>query len=197
MPKANVYGTWPSSGEIDLMESRGNRRLFDGNTNVGVEQVGHTLHFGPRADMSAWPTAHSTAQYFKGFNSDFHTYKLVWTNESITFMIDDVQTGFVEGGEGFWNRGGFNETGRDNPWQRSSNMAPFDQEFYVILNLAIGGTNFFNDGLRNEGSPKPWNNNSPRAASDFWEGRDGWMPTWNRDTDDSHLQIDSVRVWAL
>jgi beta-glucanase (GH16 family) len=199
MPKSNAYGTWPSSGEIDLMESRGNRRLFDGNNlNVGTQQVGHTLHFGPRVGVNGWPTAHSTANYFRGFDEDFHTYKLIWTNESITFMIDDVQTGFVEGGEGFWARGGFENTGRDNPWKHSrSIMAPFDQEFYVIINLAAGGTNFFSDQLRNEGSTKPWNNDSPRAATDFWEGRNGWLPTWNMGTDDSHLQVDYVRVWAL
>lgn len=48
MPKMNVYGTWPSSGEIDLLEARGNRKLFnDQGVNVGVEQVESTLHFGP------------------------------------------------------------------------------------------------------------------------------------------------------
>lgn len=43
LPQKSVYGTWPRSGEIDMAEARGNRRLFDGNTNVGVEQVGSTL----------------------------------------------------------------------------------------------------------------------------------------------------------
>lgn len=43
MPKNSVYGGWPMSGEIDIMELRGNRNLFDGNTNVGVEQTGSTM----------------------------------------------------------------------------------------------------------------------------------------------------------
>lgn len=34
--------------------------------------------------------------------------------------------------------------------------------------------------------------------ADFWKGRDQWLPTWNlKNSDDSHFQIDYVRVWAL
>jgi hypothetical protein len=35
-------------------------------------------------------------------------------------------------------------------------MAPFDHEFYIILNLAVGGNGFFADDYVNEGKPKPW-----------------------------------------
>lgn len=43
MPKASVYGGWPQSGEIDITEIRGNRQLYNGNVNVGVEQAGSTM----------------------------------------------------------------------------------------------------------------------------------------------------------
>lgn len=47
MPEHAVYGGWPSSGEVDIMESRGNRNLFNpAGVNIGTEQVGSTLHFG-------------------------------------------------------------------------------------------------------------------------------------------------------
>ncbi len=46
--QSSVYGGWPASGEIDLLEQRSNRQLYSGNTNVGVEQAGSTMHFGPR-----------------------------------------------------------------------------------------------------------------------------------------------------
>lgn len=195
-----LSGSWPSSGEIDLVESRGNRQLFDGDdVNVGAEQVGQTLHFGPRWDQSAWPTAHFTTNQFPGtgFNENFHVFRMVWTDESITFMVDGNVTGVVEAGDGFWARGGFDQTGRENPWQRATPMAPFDQEFYIIMNLAVGGVAYFNDGFRNEPTLKPWLNTSPRAAADFWAGRNDWLPTWNMGTDSSHLQVDYVRVWAL
>jgi hypothetical protein len=44
-----------------------------------------------------------------------------------------------------WSRGQFqnaveNSTLLDNPWKNSvNNNAPFDQEFFLILNLAVGG----------------------------------------------------------
>lgn len=48
MPRESVYGGWPMSGEIDLQELRSNRQLYDGAVNVGVNQAGSTMHFGPR-----------------------------------------------------------------------------------------------------------------------------------------------------
>lgn len=51
MPRFSVYGGWPASGEIDLMEMRSNRALFSGATHVGNQQAGSTLHFGPRPEV--------------------------------------------------------------------------------------------------------------------------------------------------
>ena len=45
LPRHNAYGTWPASGEIDLVESRGNARLMQNGVNIGVEQAGSTLHW--------------------------------------------------------------------------------------------------------------------------------------------------------
>jgi beta-glucanase (GH16 family) len=204
MPKMNVFGTWPSSGEIDLVESRGNRNLYNpDNVNVGVGEVSSVLHFGPAWNLDAFPTAFFPKHSDAGFNEDFHVYRLGWTSESIEFSVDNQIIGSVnvtaEGG--FWERGGFDERepGRDNPWKRHGKIAPFDQEFYVIMNLAVGGVNgFFSDANRNEGSSKPWSNGSPQAFLDFWNGRSGWLPTWNMDVDDSsHLQVDYVRIYAV
>ena len=49
MPRHNQYGGWPASGEIDLVESRGNSRLIQTvnkeKINIGVEQVSSTLRW--------------------------------------------------------------------------------------------------------------------------------------------------------
>lgn len=157
MPKNRVYGGWPASGEIDLMESRGNTLLFDGNTNVGTEQVGSTLHFGPRWDVNGYSTAHYPKNQSPGFNEGFHVYKLYWTPTYLQFHIDNVLVGTVNAGTGFWARGGFSWTGLPNPWINGTIMAPFDQEFYIIMNTAIGGTNaFFPDRFENRNGAKPW-----------------------------------------
>jgi hypothetical protein len=101
MPMADKYGGWPTSGEIDLMESRGNLKLFNpAGVNVGAEQVGHTMHFGPRWDVNGWPTAHYTKNNAQSYHNGFHKYGLKWTNTSIEFFIDGVSTGIVEAGTG-------------------------------------------------------------------------------------------------
>lgn len=143
MPRFDVYGGWPRSGEIDLMESRGNRALFNGNVQVGTEQVGSTLHFGPQWNINGWPTAHHTFNQAPGFNEQFHLYKLVWTPSYMHFLVDDRLIGTIHVGNGFWDRGGFWNSGHSNPWEGGTIMAPFDQEFYVIMNVAVGGTAFF------------------------------------------------------
>jgi len=51
MPKDSVYGGWPRSGEIDLMESRGN---YDDGCADGLEDFGSTLHWGPAWNVNGW-----------------------------------------------------------------------------------------------------------------------------------------------
>lgn len=197
MPKHSVYGGWPRSGEIDLMEMRGNRQLHDGATNVGVEQAGSTIHFGPQPGVNAWYTGHFTKNRYPGWDANFHLYKLIWTPNQLQFFYDNEHIGTIDAGTGFWDRGSFWSSGLENPWTQGTVMAPFDQEFYIIMNLAAGGTNYFADSFTSN-PPKPWSNGSPRASADFWEGRSGWEPTWNRNrNEDSHMQVDYVRVWAL
>lgn len=198
LPTKYVYGGWPRSGEIDLVESRGNRKLFSDRTNVGSEQIGSTLHFGPKTDINGWTTAHYVKNLVPGFDEDFHVYKLVWTPEKIQFFVDEGVVGVVKAGNGFWKRGNFSGSGLPNLWQTGTKMAPFDEEFHIVINLAVGGTGYFSDSFKNEDYKKPWSNKAPYPVRDFWNSRDQWLPTWNYNkTDDADLQVDYVRVWAL
>lgn len=183
------------------MESRGNRNLLQNGVNIGVEQVGSTLHFGPNPDFNGYPTAHHTRNTApgNGFNNGFHRYQLEWTPDRITFKVDDVETGTILADSGFWNRARFSENapGLQNPWVHGEIMAPFDQEFYIIMNNAVGGVAYFPDDVTNPGG-KPWSNTSPQASTDFWNGRGQWLSTWNLNTNnDAALIVDYVRVWAL
>lgn len=156
LPKDNVYGPGIPSGEIDLMESRGNRKLFDRGVNVGAEQVQSTLHFGPHWENNGVGHATFTKNISPGFSEDFHNFSVAWSPEKIEFSIDSEVIGSVDAGEGFWRRGEFESSGHFNPWTNSTTMAPFDQEFYLIINLAVGGTQFFADHFNNQNYSKPW-----------------------------------------
>lgn len=125
MPTQRQYGGWPRSGEIDLLESRGNKKYSVDGGQIGVEQVTSTLHFGPRWDQDAYKTATYSKNNQSGYNNDFHKYAFVWNEHGIRFFVDDVDIGFVSVDDGFWQRGHFEG---DNIWSEGTKMAPFDQE---------------------------------------------------------------------
>ncbi|KAJ8732109.1 hypothetical protein PYW08_014839 [Mythimna loreyi] len=201
MPAYNTYGTWPASGEIDLVESRGNRAMTLYGFPIGVQEVCSTVHYGPYPALNGWERARWIRRNAAGYHSNFHRYQLEWTPDYLRISIDDLEVGRVTPGNGgFWQFGGFNSNPNiENPWRFGSKMAPFDEKFYLVMNLAVGGTGYFPDGVRNP-SPKPWWNGSPTAARDFWNARGHWLPTWNlnvNDGRDASLQVDYVRIWAL
>ncbi|CAH1105417.1 unnamed protein product [Psylliodes chrysocephalus] len=201
MPRWNKYSSWPASGEIDIMESRGNRQFFKNKINIGVEQVSSTLHWGPNANYNRYnyTTFQKNDDNPNGWHQDFHRYQLEWRPENISFLIDDEYVGTVTPPEGgFWELGQLNATGLENPWKHGTKMAPFDDEFYFILNVAIGGTSFFSDMAENKPNHKPWKNFDGRASmTEFWKAKEQWLPTWDVKSDDSHMQVDYIKVTAL
>ena len=117
MPQYDVYGGWAASGEIDIMEARGRQ----------PDRSIAALHFG-----GSWPNNTHTHQvyYFPAGRSiaDFNVYAVEWEEDEIRWYVNDNLVKMSR----LW----FTE-GHDFP-------APFDQEFYLLLNLAIGGS--FDDG---------------------------------------------------
>jgi len=48
MPTDNLYGGWPSSGEIDIFEVRCNEEITcNGNVPNGRQVASQTMHWGP------------------------------------------------------------------------------------------------------------------------------------------------------
>jgi len=47
---------------------------------------------------------------------------------------------------------------------------PFDQDFYLILNVAVGG-GYFPDNV----GGKPWVQEGADKSREFWEARDQWV----------------------
>jgi len=193
LPLENRYGGWPASGEIDIMESRGNRDLHTpAGVSLGVDTVGQTLHWGPRWPYNGYDHTHWEKKIAAGdYSDDFHTYEVERRPDRITFRIDGVETGAITPpGGGFWELGGFaNDPGGRNKWEGGGLIAPFEQKFTVVLNVAVGGT-FFADDAINGGYNRPWNWYDGHPITDFYEADGLYMPTWDRD-----FQIDYVRVY--
>lgn len=96
-------------------------------------------------------------------------------------------------GDGYFVRGQF--TGY-NPWAYGGPDAPYDQEFYFIINLAVGGTS----GWFQKSPGKPWHIDSLFPICDFWNGRSQWLDGWNLGTNtnlDASFRVDHIRVFAL
>ncbi len=141
LPQEDRYGTWASSGEIDVMEARGQTPT----TVLG------TLHYGSR-----WPANAFTGQDYilprGGTIADFHDYAVEWLPGRIRWFVDGVLTQT----QTFWwssskqdGRQGVKPVQESdlNPWP-----APFDRPFYLVMNLAVGG-NFL--GNPNATTPFP------------------------------------------
>ncbi len=109
LPSASVYGSWPYSGEIDIMEHVGCQRdaIF---ATVHTGAYNHTLG----TQLGGETTRDAT--------SAFHLYSVDWTPETQRFFVD---------GELIFTF--------DNDGVGDSDTWPFDQTFHILLNLAFGG----------------------------------------------------------
>ncbi|ORY18873.1 concanavalin A-like lectin/glucanase domain-containing protein [Clohesyomyces aquaticus] len=195
LPRDNVYGEWPRSGEIDIMEGRGNNYTYpDGGNNI----VSSTLHFGPNSKNDGWWRNNVKRQALHTTYADgYHTFGLEWSEKYIFTYIDTrlLQVMYTHFDEPFWQYGRFplsdgNGTRLQDPWGfTGSDTSPFDQDFYLVLNVAVGGTNgWFKDGK----AGKPWIDGSSTAKKDFWQARDQWYPTWKGK---GHMKVKSVKMW--
>lgn len=61
--------------------------------------------------------------------------------------------------EGFWEKGQFEKRypGVENPWKGADVSAPYNQKFYIVMNVAVGGVSgFFPDGVVSWAIGKAW-----------------------------------------
>jgi len=175
------------------MESRGNTHYAKGAGNDGF---GSTLHWGPYWAQDGWAKTHADFALNQGTLADqFHIYGVYWDQFGLYTYLDSptnkiLTVNFTQ--TDFWHRGGWQSSTFNNPWAGRGNSAPFDREFYLILNVAVGGTNgYFPEGV----GSKPWSDGDPHAVNTFYDKISSWSPSWQGD--DAALQIDSVKMWQL
>lgn len=113
MPNRDNYGTWPRSGEIDVMEYAQN---FWGTKAYG------TCHCLGGSGGNALANAGVDV---KPADKKWHNYGVLWTEEKIVWIYDGVEFLTYQ-----------NPHDADYPQK----FWPFDRDFYVIMNVAMGGT---------------------------------------------------------
>lgn len=110
MPAKSVYGGWPKSGEIDIMEHLN----FDSYVYQTVHNE-YLLNQGGKLNT----TYHATAPIK---SNDYNVYGLEWYPDRLEFFVN-----------------GTKNLTFSKPENANSDKWPYDQEFYIILNQALGG----------------------------------------------------------
>ena len=116
LPQGFIEGTktWPTDGEIDLMEARG--RI--------ANEIGSTLHFGNSLSRVMINKA-ETVPNSVNFHDKFHSVTFEWQENSIKVYLDTQETPFYEESS--------------DSTEFNSNYYPFNESFYLLLNVASGG----------------------------------------------------------
>jgi len=128
LPLSDKYGPWASSGEIDVMEARGQ----EPNKVLG------TLHYG-----SQWPNNTESSKSFEFPNgssiAEFHTYAVEWEPGEMRWLVDDKEYAKQSF---WWSSSKLDGAKGAKPAQEADLNAwpaPFDQPFYLVMNVAVGG----------------------------------------------------------
>ena len=110
LPTDWYYGSWPASGEIDIMEHVG----YDPGIVHGTI---HTKDYN-----GAMGTQKGAGLTVSNYSSAFHVYAVEWYENKIDFFVDNNKYYTYTKDAGF-----------------TSTKWPFDKRFHLILNLAVGG----------------------------------------------------------
>jgi beta-glucanase (GH16 family) len=126
LPTEWKYGGWPASGEIDIME------------HVGYDQgvIHGTLHSKKYNHMLQ--TQQEGKITIDDCSEVFHVYAVNWEKEKIDFFVDDKLYHSV----------------KRNP-EHNFEGWPFDQKFYLIMNIAVGGNWGGKEGIDDSIWPQP------------------------------------------
>jgi len=111
LPTDEVYGGWPQSGEIDIME------------NIGSEPstASGAIHFGDPYPDNKFISIKYKLPGGERFTDGFHDFAIEREAGEIRWMVDDVLFATMT-------------TADTDPY-----VWPFDERFHFILNVAVGG----------------------------------------------------------
>lgn len=116
----DAYGGWPNSGEIDILEAKG--RLPYG--------VDGTIHFSDKLGNHVYTNGHYDLPDGDDI-TNWHTYAVRWEEGSLAWYCDGNLYFYLDA--------------EKNPWTTKEGTAngefpaPFDKNFHILINLAVGG----------------------------------------------------------
>ena len=110
LPTDWIYGGWPGSGEIDIMEHVGHD---EGRVHVSVHTESYNHKIG---------THRTKTIMLSDVKDSFHIYSIEWYEDRIDFFIDDTKY--------------FTFTNDNN---NDFKTWPFNQRFHLLINVAVGG----------------------------------------------------------
>lgn len=110
LPQNNVFGGWPTSGEIDIMELVGHE----------PNKAYATVHYGPGPGSTTINRAY-TLTGGATYNDEFHVFSLEWKQDQLKFYVDNNLYSTV------------------NKVDIGAMTWPFNEDFFFIFNLAVGG----------------------------------------------------------
>ena len=110
LPTDWMYGGWPESGEIDIMEHVG----YDpGRVHGSI----HTGSYNHKIN-----TQRGGSKSLDKISSKFYVYAIEWYEDRIDFLIDDAKYFSFQ-----------------NDGKNDFNTWPFNQRFHLLINIAVGG----------------------------------------------------------
>jgi len=102
---------WPACGEIDIMELIGSQ----------PNRVYGTIHYGANTSEHQFIGNSTALAGTAKFSNEFHVFSMVWEQDKITWLLDDVQYYQITASS------------------VSPAAYPFNNDFFFVFNVAVGG----------------------------------------------------------